>query len=66
MSRHLLESAFVSGSAHRMPEGPIKAIEAAEGVEISDHFPISAQLKSSGAGNDGKPIALDGQRTCPL
>jgi hypothetical protein len=66
ISKHLADTAFVVGSAGRMPEDGLKAIEASEGAQISDHFPISAQVRSGGAGNDGRPIQLDGQHACPL
>lgn len=61
VTRHLLETAYVRGSAQRLPESFLTAIEAQERVEISDHFPIALTLRSRGAG-----VSLDGRRACPL
>jgi endonuclease/exonuclease/phosphatase family metal-dependent hydrolase len=66
ISRHLADTAYVAGSAARMPQASLEAIEAAEGARISDHFPISAELRVDGPGNDGRPIRPDGPGACPL
>jgi endonuclease/exonuclease/phosphatase family metal-dependent hydrolase len=66
VSKHLADTAFVRDSAHRLPEEPVLAVEAAEGVKVSDHFPIAARFRAGGLGNDGRPISLDGGRTCPF
>ncbi len=61
VSRHLLETAYVQGSARRLPESVVEDVEAQDGAQVSDHFPIEARLRSSGPG-----IAPDGQGACPL
>lgn len=64
LSGPLFDRAYVPGSARRMPEELLTAVEAQLGVQVSDHFPISARFRSSGPGYDGKPIAVDGEATC--
>lgn len=65
LSEDLLAEEFIAGSAKRAPPEWVHDAESANnGVRASDHYPIWAQFRSGGAGNDGKPIALDGG-ACP-
>ena len=61
---HLFHGAYVADSARRMPTELFKAIEAAHNVQVSDHYPISAEFRSSGPGADGRPIRPDGAGAC--
>lgn len=69
ISKHLADTAYVAGSADRVPDDVIdalRAIESRKSVQISDHFPIQAQFLSGGDGADGRPIQPDGASICAL
>jgi len=69
LSKHLAQTAYVDGSADRVPDAvieAIRAIEAQKSVLISDHFPVQARFYTSGAGADGRPIQPDGAPICSL
>ena len=47
-----------------VPPSFIETVERAHNVRVSDHFPISAGFFVEGDGNDGRPIAPDGDSAC--
>ena len=55
---------YAAGSAGGVPAEFIGAVEQRRGVQVSDHLPISAGFYTSGLGNDGRPIAPDGDSAC--
>ncbi len=42
----------------------VAAAEQQAGTRASDHYPIAMTFRKSGAGRDGKPLALDGTAIC--
>lgn len=60
----LYNEEYSIGSAGVVPHDYMHAIEAQHGVLVSDHYPISAGFYTSGTGNDGRPIAPDGDSAC--
>ncbi|MDD5304596.1 MAG: hypothetical protein PHS14_15985 [Elusimicrobia bacterium] len=59
--RFLDEEVVVAGAVN---EAEVVMAEREAGTRASDHFPIALTFRKSGAGPDGRAIALDGPSTC--
>ncbi|MBI3288946.1 MAG: endonuclease/exonuclease/phosphatase family protein [Elusimicrobia bacterium] len=57
MKEELVEAAAISPA-------DIALAEREAGTRASDHFPIAMTFRKSGAGRDGRPVAIDGPSTC--
>lgn len=60
----LYNEEYAAGSAGVVPPEYIHSVERKHGVRVSDHYPISVGFITDGNGNDGRPIAPDGDSAC--
>lgn len=64
ISGDVFDEEYVHASARAMPAEKVSAAERRAGRRASDHVPIAASFRMRGLGNDGRPIALDGESSC--
>ncbi len=64
MSGDLWDEEYVLGSAGPMPANFLHGVEKKLEVYISDHYPISAQFRTSGKGNNRRAVRRDGNGAC--